>query len=164
MNEPSANEMKSIGKGRLIAIGFWIGIGFIVPMLVADAVTTGLIFGGLRGMFSSGDEPAAFPMPMDRSEHMEKLVVLDARESRNGTQLVILGSLRNDAPVALSGIQLEAELVDAAGKFVYECSEYVSAKLQPAAVESFQIACGCGTNPAPDHASFKVRVVSVSSF
>lgn len=163
MTDPTTNEKKPLGARRLIVIGFWIGTGFVVPALVADALSAGIVLGSMRTLFSD-DASAIIPGVAGADERIEKLVVLETRESQNGTQMVILGSLRNDSDDSIGGIQLEAELTDATGKFVYECSEYMSGKLKAGATEAFQIACGCGSNPAPAHAAFTVRVVSTSSF
>lgn len=49
----------------------------------------------------------------------------------------------------MGGIQLETELCEGGGGFIYESSENISKKLPADDIENFQIKCGCNANPAP---------------
>jgi len=159
--------MENLGTWKLIKIGFWLGIGFIIPQLVVLYSGTALTMLAMPSMvdaaFNSGDEDvmSSFTSNYDRVDQIE---ISSYREQKNGTQLLILGSVKNIGDTKASSIQLEAELMDESGNFVYECSEYISNDLKPGDVENFQIKCGCGKNPVPKYAKLNVRVVSASGY
>jgi len=94
----------------------------------------------------------------------DQLVLQDFLEQKHGNQLLILGIISNTGTKKASSIQLEAELLDKDGKFVYECSEYISKDLLPGDVENYQIKCGCGKHPIPEYKNITVRVVNASSY
>lgn len=98
------------------------------------------------------------------AELLAALKIEHYREVQNGSRLLVLGSLHNTGSLQASSIRLEVELFDADGRFVYECSEYISRDLAPGERENFQVNCGCGKNAAPEHASLTVRVVSASNY
>lgn len=159
--------MESWGKWKLVCVGFWLGIGFIVPQLVGMYSGTALTMLAMPSMmetaFVSGgdDDVSSFASSFDRADQIE---IVSFRDQQNGKQLLILGSIVNNGDDDVSSVNLEAELTDKEGDFVYECSEYIHKKLKPHDTENFQIQCGCGANPIPAYAKINVRVVSASAF
>jgi hypothetical protein len=93
------------------------------------------------------------------------LIKIDTYEDKteNG-QLLVLGSLTNNGSKPASSIQLEAELFDDNGKFVYECNKYISNRVMPGESENFQIKCGCRDSMLPKYRSMNIRIVSVHNF
>ncbi len=143
---------------KLIKAGFWIGIGFIIPTIVVDALGTALIVGGTFSLF---DPEEMIASDIDK----EQIVINEYKDAYNGNQVMITGSLTNTAEGTANSIELEAEMYDKQGEFVHECSEYISDAVEPGKTENFQIKCGgCSDKLIPKYESVKVRVVSVSSF
>lgn len=159
--------MESLGIWKTIKIGFWLGIGFIVPQLIVLYSGTALTMLAMPLMMEaslSTDEDGFMSGVMDRMDRKDQIIIKGFRETKSGNQLLILGSIENQGDKKTSSIQLEAELLNAEGEFVYECSEYISKDMQPGDVENFQIKCGCGDNSVPDYASVNVRVISANSY
>ena len=155
--------MENLGKWKLIKIGFLLGIGFIIPQIVTMyAGTAGMAWMLPKMMESSAEDSVeSFSAMYDKAGQIE---IDEYRESKNGNQLLILGTITNAGEDQVSSVQLEAELKDAEGKMVYECSEYISRDMKSGDKENFQIKCGCGKNPVPDYASVDVRVVKASVY
>lgn len=159
--------MEKWGKWKLITVGFWLGIGFIIPQLLVmysgTALTMLAMPSIMEASFESDDGAilSSFTSTYDKAGQIE---IRNQREQRNGDQLLILGSVINNGDASTRSIQLEAELMDKDGNFVYECSEYISKTLKSGDQENFQIRCGCGNNPVPEYAKVNVRVVSASGY
>ena len=60
--------------------------------------------------------------------------------------------------------QIEAELFDANGVFVYECSDYINVKLAAGQTENYQVKCGCNKNGLPEYDSIKLRITRASIY
>ena len=156
-----------MGKWSMVKAGFWLGIGFIIPQLVTTASETALTFVAMPVLMQSAMDTEEGRFVPDFSDEMDRTAMLsvsDVREVRNGEQLLILGMVENTGEKKASSIQLEAELLDEEGVFVYECSRYISKTLMPGDSENFQIKCGCDKEPVPEYASAEVRVVSATGF
>ena len=150
-----------VGPLKLIKSGFWLGLGFIVPIIIGLIVGTFLLFS-----FPSLWQPGSEEMASHALAEMDKTAqvrITDSRKTMNGTQTLILGTVENTGPDTIGSVQLEAEFFDGSKKMVFECSEYISQKLAPSATENFQIKCGCTSQTVPAHESFTVRVISASS-
>lgn len=159
--------MESWGIWKLIKVGFWLGIGFILPQLVVLYSGTALTVLAMPSMMEASVSGASDGLVSDISSEFNRakqIQILEQREQKHGEQLLILGKIKNSGDNKASSIQLEAELLDSEGTFVYECSEYVSKELQPGETENYQIKCGCGKTPLPNYNSITVRVVSASGF
>jgi hypothetical protein len=143
---------------KLVKAGFWLGIGFIIPTMLVQAIGTAILAGGLFSLFDPEDMIAS-------DIGKEQIVINEYKDVYTGNQVVINGSLTNTAEGTASSIELEAEMYDKSGEFVYECSEYISDEVEPGNTENFQIKCGgCSDTLIPEYDSVKVRVVSVSDF
>ncbi len=159
--------MENWGKWKLIKIGFFLGIGFIIPELFVMASSTAISIFAMPSMmeasmdFDDENFTSNFGADFDRADQIE---IRDQREQASGDQLLILGSIQNTGDKKASSIQLEAELMDKDGTFVYECSEYIDRDLMPGDIENYQIKCGCGDNSVPEYAEVSVRVVSASGY
>ena len=158
--------MESFGPWKLIKAGFWVGIGFIIPSIAVYFFGTFLMFAApslwqSAAMEAADDGMAQYMADKDKTNLIE---ITGIRETRNGKQLLILGTVENTGEGQVSAIQLEAELLDDEQLMVYECSEYISKKLPTGEKENFQIKCGCSEQGVPDYASVSVRVVSASDY
>jgi hypothetical protein len=158
--------MESLGPWKLIKAGFWVGIGFIAPSIGVYIFGTYLIYSmpaiWQSAAMESGMESVT--QYMDETDKTGLVNILQYHESKNGEQLLILGVIENTGSSSVGSIRLEAELLDDEQQMVYECSEYISKKLKAGEKENFQITCGCGSQPIPEHKSVSLRVVSASSY
>ena len=152
--------MTGIGIWKTVKIGFWLGIGFIIPQLIvmySGSVLTVLAMPSLMGTSVEDNVISKF-------YRSDQIKILEYREKMYGEQLFILGSLVNEGVEDARSIRLEAELTDKNGNFVFECSEYVNKTVKPSEKENFQTKCGCGDRATPDYASVSVRVVGASTY
>lgn len=168
--------MQELSVWKTVKIGFWLGIGFIIPQMIVLYSGTVLTVMSMPSMMESAydidseydvdenDESIDISEFTDNFDVSKHIVIEEHRESLQGDQLLILGSIRNNGKKTASSIQLEAELMDEAGKFVYECSEYISKKIKKGESENFQIKCGCGKIPLPKYTSINLRVVSAVNY
>ena len=159
--------MENWGKWKFIKAGFWLGIGFIIPQLIALYSGTALSMLAMPFMIEASyesDYGGAISNLTSNFDMADQIKIQEFREQKNGNQLLILGSIVNSGDKKASSIQIEAELTDKGGKFVYQCSEYINKDLKPGDIENFQIKCRCGENPVPEYAEVNVRVVSASSY
>jgi hypothetical protein len=149
--------MDSGNPWKLIKAGFWLSIGFIVPSITLYCLATFLIY---RGMASWSYEEV-----LTSDVKSEQIIINEYKDVYTGNQVTITGSLTNTADAPANSIELEAEMYDAKGEFVYECSEYVSETVEAGETENFQIKCGgCSDKLIPEYDSVKVSVVGVSNF
>lgn len=160
--------MESLGPWKLVKIGFWLGIGFVLPTMLVTVLAIPLTFAvpftllGMDGDEHSFDQSIDdLTGNLDRSASVE---VVEYREETKGSQLLVLGRIRNLGEDALSSVMIEVELLDERGSMVYECEEYVQ-RLAGAATENFQVRCGaaCDGSSLPPHSSLSVRVMGASA-
>lgn len=127
----------------------------ITPRMFEDAM------GEMDNSFEESDVISNITEQFNKSSQVK---ILEHNESKYGEQLLILGKIKNTGKTDVSSIQLEAELFDSQGKFIFECAQYVSKTLKSGDVENFQIKCGCKGQATPQHSSLKIRVVSASTY
>ena len=155
------------GPWKLIKTGFWLGIGFIIPAILVD-------FASMASMWTIGSSvmESSFDEIIEDDEDILSMGQIDLstikiksqKEVMNGKQLLILGEVVNESDETASTVEIEAELFDADGQFVYECSEYLSNGIEPGETENYQIKCGCNKNGVPEYSNIKVKVVRASSY
>ena len=168
--------MEKLSIWKLIKYGFWLGVGFIIPQLfVMYAGTAATIFmmpSMLESSFDFEEESSISEMDSEDSltrfgfssyDMSDEIEIQSHRVQREVNRVLVLGSIINNAEKSASSIQIEAELMNENGEFVYECSDYISQKIRPGQAENFQINCGCGDNPMPEFSTINVRVTSASS-
>lgn len=163
--------MTEYGIWKTIKTGFWLGVGFIIPLMIVmygDTLLTFLAMPSMIEMSSSSDgessgifDASGIESTLDRGKQIE---IGDYEDKSKDGQLLILGVVTNKGDSSASSIQLEAELFDANEKFVYECSEYINNKVMPGETENFQIKCGCKDSQIPEYSSINIRVVSAHGF
>lgn len=163
--------MNELGIWKTIKFGFWLGVGFIIPQLIVMYGGTYITFLAMPKMMEMAmDNPSESKDSFDVSEftsqldQTKKIEIGKYEDKSKDGQLLILGTITNKGDKPASSIQLEVELFDAEGKFVYECSEYISRKLVPGDTENFQVKCGCNTSPIPEYKSVDIRVVGAHGF
>ena len=152
--------MENWGKWKIIKVGFWLGVGFIIPQLITMYVGVVITMFATPPMVEKSFEEE-FSSNFNSTDQIE---IISHKEKKNGNQLLILGEIKNTGNKKASSIKLEAELFDSNGKFVYECSDYVDKELMPGESENYQIVCGCGKNPIPEFNKVNLKVVRASSY
>lgn len=143
--------------------GFSLGLGLLIPMALAVmvgeagwSVISGFIYA------SSDTNPEYAEWDKDYSADVE---VTTFRDTQLGNEVLILGTVKNNAKKTLSSIEIEAEFFDEKGQFVYETSTALKrSKLQPGQLENFQISCGCKDKPFPAYKRVKVSVVAAGLY
>jgi len=168
--------LENPGIWQLVKYGFWLGIGFIIPLLLFTVGSTfvsilamptlmeaSMGYVGSKSSSETDDEGSFSSFGFSNYDISSQVEIQNYRSSVDGNRVLILGSIINNSEKQASSIQLEAEFTDENGEFVYECTDYISQKLKPSQSENFQISCGCGDNPFPTYSEFTVRVTSASS-
>jgi len=73
----------------------------------------------------------------------------------------VVGVVANTGSDAWSSISVEVEMFDKEGKFVYECSEYLSGTLYPGKEENFVVDCsGCNKAPIPEFDHYEIKITN----
>ena len=158
--------MEQRSTSELIISGFWFGVG-MMPAVVAA------VFGATYlSLFYANDDEVDVYYDEGTDVYQEayesyfagkdtnEIVLGEYRQSMQGKQLLISGSFTNNNKISLNSLEIEAELFDAEGTFVFECSESIYRKIDAGHTENYQIRCGCSENGVPDFETVTVRVVS----
>ncbi|MEN8188728.1 MAG: hypothetical protein ABFS19_02690 [Thermodesulfobacteriota bacterium] len=164
------NEMNGMTPTQKIKAGFWLGIGFMIPLTLASIVTlvisvaaTPLI---VKKSFEQVEEVQEDNTAFDfaNQDLKDQVEIVERRESRQGNRLLILGVVANNGPKQVGSINIQAELFDEKGEFVFECDEYISRKIKTGDKENFQIRCGCGDEKVPEYKTMNLRIISANNY
>ncbi len=150
-----------------IKIGFFLGIGFMIPALLIDLIGSFAMIKGMSSFMDSTFENTIIEDTgsyMDNFDQSQDIAILSHREQPMDGQLLVLGTLANQGEKTINSVQLEVELLDDNKAMVYECSEYTSHKIKPGAKENFQVKCGCSTTKLPAYTSYTIRVTQANSY
>ena len=158
--------MEPLGPWKLIKTGFWVGIGFVVPSVGVYLLGTYLLYAmpSLWQPAAMQEGNAAMEKYMADSDRTSQIKIAQYKAVKNGSQVLILGTIQNTGETAAGSIRLEAELLDDSQQMVFECSEYIARRLAKAETENFQIKCGCANQPVPAYKSLTLRVVQANSY
>ncbi|MEW8348168.1 MAG: FxLYD domain-containing protein [Candidatus Thiodiazotropha taylori] len=163
--------MSDYGIWKTVKIGFWLGIGFIIPQMIVmygGTVISVLAMPSMLEMSMSGDIDSTDLFDMDtflsEANNYDYIKIDRYEDKTTDGQLLVIGSLTNNGSKAVSSIQLEAELFDEAGEFVYECTEYINNRVHSGSSENFQIKCGCKDSNLPKYNSIKISVIGVHNY
>ena len=96
--------------------------------------------------------------------YVKDIEILDYNSIMQKNQLLIRGQNKNISEKEISSIEIEAELFDEAGNFVFECTEYLSESIVTNAVENFLIKCGCSENSVPEYNKIEVSIARASAY
>lgn len=144
-------------NSKLVARGWFIGLGMIVPIcfsiVVGNQVTSYI--------YRSTDDFGLSAITEDQSKNIS---IDEFKDVPSGNKVIILGVMSNKGDKPLSSITLEAEFFDDEGQFVREETEYVGGTLDPGERENFQIECGCKNKEFPKYKTVTVRATSASAY
>lgn len=96
--------------------------------------------------------------------YVDQIALSPFTEKLQGVQLLIAGQFTNAGEKPINSLEIEAELFDENGDFVYECSKSFYEKKESGVTENYLIKCGCSTNGVPAYKTAKVRVVKATSY
>lgn len=166
--------MENISIWKKITLGFWIGIGFLIPQFLLMFGGTALVSMLLPSMMEEsieaysedlGDEVWNSASTVFSDMDMTAVIELGSyTETRSGGHLHITGSVKNTGEKSVGSVEVQAELLDAEGNFVYECSEYISHSVAAGATENFLLKCGCSRETIPEYSKVELRVVGASPY
>ncbi|MEZ5496146.1 MAG: FxLYD domain-containing protein [Gammaproteobacteria bacterium] len=166
--------------------GFLLGVGLLIPLLIVEYLSAEYSFHKMNQM--TADSLEAFKKEFDSDEDLYDEIELGAEEDHSNfeyefnksyvkdieilgynsimqkNQLLIRGQIKNNAEKEISSIEIEAELFDEAGNFVFECTEYLSESIVTNAVENFLIKCGCSENSVPEYNKIEVSIARASAY
>jgi hypothetical protein len=91
------------------------------------------------------------------------LVISEHSPIRTDNNLEVIGVVKNNGEDVWSSISIEVELFDANGKFIDECSKYLSSPLSPSGSENFKVNCGgCEKRPITNFHHYDIRIKDAS--
>jgi len=149
--------MESRSVFNLIKSGFWFGFGLIVPLVLAVAGATYFAY-QIVYLTTVEDYQETYDSYLIGGD-VSNIVLGEYRQIMQGKQLLISGSFTNTNDEEVSSVEIEAELFNEKGEFVYECSESIYRSIGAGANENFQIKCGCSENGLPEFKSAELKVV-----
>ena len=143
---------------RRLAVGAVYGAGFTIGVVVVVAAATG----GLSMFFpSEGVKPSVAKSEAKALPDLDKQLVLSTRRTdvNEFGRLVIVGNVRNTGPNVAGTIVVFADLFEADGSILYQCSHQIAEGLAAEQVEYFVVDCfGMSKALVPKYASHKLHV------
>ncbi len=147
---------------KKLVLGFATGVGFSIALVLVFILSMDLLVGQ---MYKETANAADEYLYRQYKPEDGKLVVENEKSEKDKDGIIITGVVKNTDDVKWSSISLELELFDKDGNFVHECSEYISQSVEPSQQENFKLKCkGCRKTTIPEFESYKLRVVSASSY
>lgn len=147
--------------------GFFLGLGFVIPLAFAGCVVVGYSFYEMS-QFTDGfyDETLESIDGYADSEesYIDQISLSPVSETLQGVQLLVAGKFTNNSDEDLNSLEIEAELFNEKGEFVYECSKSFYEKIPSKVTENYLIKCGCSENGVPAYSTVKVRVIKASVY
>lgn len=149
-------------NGKVVARGWYLGLGLIVPITIAT-VAGGYLNNYVYRLWQKS-HPDEFDYLPTRADLAKDIVVESFHDVRNGKKVMILGVVANKGKDTVTSTTVEAEFFNDKGEFVYEKSTYIRKRLKPDDRENFQITCGCGDEDFPAYAKVTVRIVEANNY
>ena len=140
---------------QLIRIGFFVGIGFSVPLTICTYFP-----------FFFLEDFVAFYLGEDFEDYAEfsSESGLEARIEKMNKEddgWVFLGILENNGSDEWESVTIQVEVFDEKGDFVDEVDAYVEGAITPGSVHNFKVAMySCGGDAQINFADFTVAVTS----
>ena len=153
--------------------GFFIGLGLIVPLLFVHVIVvkysvyemSNLALEGYDEVFGDlGEYTEEFVLDADEAELIKKVSLSNMQEALQGKQLLVTGQFTNNSEQALNSLEIEVELFDESGAFVYECSKSFYEKMPVGVTQNYLVKCGCSEHGVPSYSSVKVNVIRASVY
>lgn len=143
--------------------GFFFGIGFTIPLVFVSCAVIYYSFYAVSSFTEEIYDETLSGFTGDES-FVDNVTLSKVSETQQGVQLLIAGQFTNNHEESLNSLEIEAELFDDNGNFVYECSKSFYDEIPSGATENYLIKCGCSQNGIPEYSTVKVRVVKASVY
>ena len=141
---------------KRIADGFLLGVGFMIPLVVASMVTSCIYFSEL-------EQAMDFDFDYDYIEFSPDTPLVIGEETfvlQDEQNAHILGTIRNDSEQTWSGTTIEIELLDEKGALLDEFTHYVEAPVPPGGQERFKADMAyCDGDEFPPFHDYTIRIV-----
>jgi hypothetical protein len=154
----------TVSPVRLVKTGFWLGLGFSLPLIAAQLAANGfehaIFHVTLKEKMQEAIRGAA---TATGSALVDNVRVISHSQSREEDVAIFRGSVENVGEETFGAFTLEVEFFDDQKRFLTECQEIMSVRLKPKQHENFEFRC---RNISADvqYSSTQLRVVSVSMF
>ena len=140
-----------------IVQGFLLGLGFTVAFVLVLIAAQYLYM-----KYMVQDQISGVMRGNDWKEYSDSsgLVITEHSPIRTEYSLEVVGVVTNSGNDTWDNISIEIELFDKDGKFIDECSEYISSPLPPSKSENFKAKCGgCEKRPMADFDHYEIRII-----
>ena len=143
---------------RRLGVGFIYGVGFLVGVALAAMIvmTVGV------SIFSpqSGARMSLGPKTFEGSTRSDKFVFSNTNMVRSDWgRVTVLGTVENQGDATDHYVQLNADLFDKAGKFIYQCQTQLHEGMRASETANFMIECYSAPKELMSNVdSFKVYV------
>ncbi|WP_269537276.1 FxLYD domain-containing protein [Cerasicoccus fimbriatus] len=119
---------------QLVRIGFFVGLGFSVPLTIFTYVPMYFMGSWVVGDFE--EEWGDFT-EYDPQESGLEVVIESNKETEDGW--VFIGQLVNNGDQSWQGVTIQIELFDAEGRFIDESDGYVEGAIAPGTTHHFKL-------------------------
>ena len=143
-----------------------IGTGFLYGLGIMIAV--GLFSVGASWFMSQQFDEEFFETNMGFTSYDESAMleaIVDTETIGDG-EFTLLGRLANGGETTWKQVTLKAEMFDVDGKFINECTDYVSQELKPGEEIYFKMNCGasCNRMDMSSYASYRLLITDANDF
>lgn len=133
-----------------IGVGICYGIGISIAVFA--------IVYGYEKLDSEKSEYEKYEYADD--DYKSSLVIKEHKMIINNENLVeIIGSVQNNSQFEWSGVNLEIELFDEDGNFVYECNDKIAGKVAPSQSENFKVECSTCSKSIPKFSKYEIKII-----
>ena len=147
---------------KKIFLGFLTGLGFSVAFVLISVISMKFLVGK---MYEETADATEEYMYQSYKPEDNKLIIENEKSDKDKDGIIITGIVKNIDDIKWSSINIELELFDKGGNFVHECSEYISQGIGAGQQENFKLKCkGCKKTKIPKFETYKLRIVSASSY
>ena len=151
------NVFQKIGTGLLY------GIGFCLTFFIFSY----LFFYVFEKQYEDEYLPANYdencPTLSDCEDHGLSVVVTSENISSN--EFVLLGKVENEGEIKWTSVSLRAELFDASGKFIEECTEYINRSVPVKDSINFKLSCSnCSPANLESYSSYTLSISDANTY
>ncbi len=167
---------EKLGRGMFddIKKGFFIGLGLLIPLFLLEMLVLKVSVWEIE-KFSSNSYEEAMGLSIselgddgyesEEAKSYKNQISLSATSATmQGKQVLITGQYTVNSTKPIYTLELEAELFDKNGEFVYECTKSFYEQIDAGTVENYMIKCGCSENGIPNFETVKVKVSKATSY
>lgn len=149
-----------------IGTGFLYGLGFVVAATLIGNAAFSYIEDDIDEKVERSEQRDKEREEKRKLRYREydesaKLSASITKERVSESEFTLLGVLENKGDARWSSINIKAELFNAEGEFIDECSEYITQNSLPGSKLNFKLSCGsCSKFQLGDYRTYKLSVVS----